>query len=67
MEACEKKREGYLDLTKEIPTKNIVYIDKSVSALNLCKDMGWVKKGKKLPGKRSSKYLPKYQYYSRLC
>lgn len=56
MEANEEKRNEYLEAIKDIPNQRLVYIDESGIEMNLCKDKGWGKRGKKLVGKKSGKY-----------
>lgn len=56
MEANEEKRRKYLEMIKDIDPKMFVYIDESGIEMNICKDRGWGKKGKLLPGQRSGKY-----------
>ena len=56
MEASEEKREIYREAIKDIPFKNLVYIDESGIDAGICKDRGWGKKSEKLIGKKSGKY-----------
>lgn len=45
MEASQERREQYLEYMKDISPEMLVYIDESGIELNICKDMGWSKKG----------------------
>jgi transposase len=56
MEACDEKRKEYEESIKDLPAENFVYIDESGIEMNICKDKGWCKKGRKLLGKKSGKY-----------
>lgn len=56
MEACQEKREKYLDEIRGIAVEKLVYIDESGIDSGICKDKGWGKIGKKLAGKKSGKY-----------
>ncbi len=50
MEANEEQRDKYKEAIKNIPTKQLVYIDGSGIDVTLCKDRGWGKRSEKLVG-----------------
>lgn len=56
MEADLERRDKYLEAIKYIAKERLVYIDESGIDMSLCKDKGWGKKNRPLPGKRSGKY-----------
>lgn len=56
MEANKERREEYLELIKEIPKQNLVYIDESGIEETINKEKGWGKRGQILLGIKSGKY-----------
>ena len=56
METSEEKRNDYREAIKKIPQEKLVYIDESGIEMNVCKERGWGKKGKRLVAKKSGKY-----------
>ena len=53
MEANEEKRKEYKETIKDIPLKNLVYIDESGIEMTIVKERGWGRRNQKLPGKKS--------------
>ena len=66
VEANEEKRSEYLKKIKCIEPEKLVYIDESGIDMNICKDRGWGKKGKKLLDKKSGKYYERTNIISGL-
>jgi len=56
VEASEEKRNDYREAIKKIPQEKLVYIDESGIEMNVCKERGWGKKGRRLVAKKSGKY-----------
>jgi len=55
VEASEEKRRAYKELIKDIPEKDLVYVDESGIEEGSCKEYGWSEVGQPIHGKRSGK------------